>query len=261
MKCCLRQQWISDNSRQSGCHYHICGMTNSHLSWRGTAPRALQTLFSQWRVGEVVSCGVYPRRLKWIDDPRCRFCGWPCETTVHLRSTCPGTANYRMTSGISFSTLAHELPDNILCIASFDAFIWSHLGCDYIRTQPNLDNVIQQFKRKRESTTNTNESEKQSPNKRHKQRHMLIIPHSNLPHCGNKQRRQDSDSNAVDSHKAEHSSRANAEPCKLHVWSIRSAYNLNRKYTHTIYFEEKKSASSISKKGLDPLLVARTKKQ
>jgi len=41
-------------------------------------------LVKRWQVGEVESCGVYPRCMKWLDDPRCRFCGHPCETTIHL---------------------------------------------------------------------------------------------------------------------------------------------------------------------------------
>jgi hypothetical protein len=145
----LKQQWIR-NLPQRGCRYDICGIKPSHMSSRRTFPRALQTLYSRWRVGEVERCGVYPRRMKWIEDPRCRFCRYPCETTVHLLSDCPDTAEYRITHGMSFDTLVHETPANIILIAEFDALIRRRLGCHYIRTQPLLESVITNYKRKPE---------------------------------------------------------------------------------------------------------------
>jgi len=186
----LRMQWIAGNVRaRSGSQYEVCGLTRSKLSRRRSTPRALQTLFSRWRVGKVESCGVYPRRMKWLEDPGCRFCGYPCETTVHLLDSCPGTASYRLARGISFDTLAHESPESILCIASFDAFIRRCLRCDYIRTQPNLDSVINAFKRKRERSSDNNTEQQQ--HKRHKRQYKLVIPHPNLPFCGDKRQRQE----------------------------------------------------------------------
>jgi len=188
----LRMKWITDNVRtRSGSRYEVCGLTRSKLSRRHSAPRALQTLLSRrWRVGEVESCEVYPRRMKWLDDPRCRFCGYPCETTVHLLDSCPGTACFRLAHGTSFATLAHESPKSILCIASFDAFIWRCLKCDYIRTQPTSDSMLNALKRKRECSSDDNDAEQQ--HKRHKRQYKLVIPHPNLPSCGNKRQRQES---------------------------------------------------------------------
>jgi hypothetical protein len=132
----LEQQWLDSKCPQHGCWYDICGIQQSHLSARCMLPWALQTLFSQWQVGKVESCGVYPTRMKWIKDPWCRFCGYPCKTTVHLLSNCPDTAEILITHGVSFDTLVHETPANILLIAEFDALIRHCLECDYIVHDP-----------------------------------------------------------------------------------------------------------------------------
>jgi hypothetical protein len=158
----------------------------SQLKKRRTVPRALQTLYSRWRVGEVESCGVYPRRLQWIEDPRCRFCGYPCETTVHLLSTCPDTAAYRLTHGISFDTLVDETPENIIRIAHFDAFIRRVLGCTHYRCNKSLTAILYEHERKRKMVSPDSTKQTQSQNTSHK-RQRLIIPHPGLPRCSNTQ--------------------------------------------------------------------------
>jgi len=185
----LRMKWIADNIRaRSGSRYEVCGLTRSKLSRHRSTPKALQMLFSWWWVGKVESCGVYPRRMKWLYDPRCRFCGCPCETTVHLLNSCPDTAIFRLAfhlaHGISFATLMHESPESILHIASFDAFIWCCLQCNYIPTQPTLDSMLNALKWKLERSSDDKDAEQQ--HKRHKRQHKLVIPHPNLPSCRNK---------------------------------------------------------------------------
>jgi hypothetical protein len=53
----------------------------------------------------------------------CCLCSCPSETTVHLLNDCPGTYPTQASLGISFDTLANELPDNIIPITRFDAWL------------------------------------------------------------------------------------------------------------------------------------------
>jgi hypothetical protein len=81
---------------------------------------------------------AYPRRLNWIQTPRCRLCGYPSETTVHLLSDCPGTYPTRASLGISFDTLVHESPENIIRIARFDAWLRQILPVEQSMTDCSL---------------------------------------------------------------------------------------------------------------------------
>ncbi len=134
-------------------------------------------------MGEVKSCGVYPCHLKWITDPRCRFCGYSCETTVHLLNDCPDTTAIQIDHGISFHTLVNETPENILLlIVHFNAFIQHVLGCYHWTSNPSLESILNDYEHKRKSPSDTTK-QSEPQNKNHK-RHRLIIPHEYLPHCG-----------------------------------------------------------------------------
>ena len=172
-----RQLWIH-HTPLLGSRYFICGLRPSQLKKRRSIPRPLQTLFSRWRVGEVETCGVYPRHMGWINNPRCHFCGHPCETVVHLLTACPDTTAYCDTHGISFDTLVNETPENILRIAHLDAFIRRELGCNYY-SHGVTDTVLREFERKRKSPPDTTTRQPHC-----KRRKRLVIPHHCIPHCG-----------------------------------------------------------------------------
>ena len=118
------------DSKHTGQRFQVCGTRRSNFRNRASLPRSLQTLYARWRLGQVESCGTYPRKLKWIERPECRFCGDPCETVFHLLTTCPGTAPARISLGISLHTLCYDSGHNILAIAYFDAFIRDVLPYD-----------------------------------------------------------------------------------------------------------------------------------
>jgi hypothetical protein len=176
----LKQKWMR-GAPLRGARFNVCGIQQSQLKKRHSVPRALQTLYSRWRVGEVESCGVYPRRLQWIADPQCRFCGYPCETTVHLLSTCPDTAAYRLTHGISFDTLVDETPENIMRIAHFDAFIRRVLGCTHYRCNESLKAILYEHERKRKMVSPDSTKQNRPQTTTHKRRR-LIIRHAGLKH-------------------------------------------------------------------------------
>jgi len=143
----ITQNWIT-HIPLLGSRFHVCGLKQSNLKLRCSIPWALQSLYSRYRIGEVESCGVYPRRMGWIEDPRCRFCSHPCETFVRLLNACPDTAAYCITHGISFDTLVNEMPENILRIAHFDAFLWRVLGCSHWHSNPSLDSILSDLEQK-----------------------------------------------------------------------------------------------------------------
>jgi hypothetical protein len=180
MKQSLIQRWIQ-TTPIIGARYRICGPLRSDLKKRNAVPRALQCLYSRWRVGEVESCGVFPRRMTWIDSPVCRYCCYPCETTFHLLTDCPGTASYRLAHGLSTDVLVCESPDNIIRVAQFDAFIRHTLGCRQWHSVPSLESILAATLNKRKTPPNQTNDNHHSPHKRQK-RSTLIIPHSDLPH-------------------------------------------------------------------------------
>jgi len=87
-----RFQWqVTWDTQHNGVRYQICGFNRSHFHHRAPLPHSLQTLYSRWRLGQVESCGTYPRKLKWVEQPGCHLCSFPCVTTFHLLTDCAGT--------------------------------------------------------------------------------------------------------------------------------------------------------------------------
>ena len=137
------KHWIS-STPLLGAWYHLCGLQCSHLKCWHPLPHALQCLYLRWHVGKVESAGVYPHRLDWIQLPRCCLCGYPSETTVHLLCDCPGMYPTRASLGISFDTLVCETPENILCIARFDAWLWQIFPVVQSKTDESLLAILTQ---------------------------------------------------------------------------------------------------------------------
>ena len=138
-------------------------------------PRALQCLYSRWRVGEIETVGIYPRRLGWISSPLCRLCGYPSETTVHLLTACPGTYPTRASLGISFDTLVIESPDNIIRIARFDAWLRSVLPLEQLMATQGISAILRETMRKRKVHHDTLHAS-YPLQKRTKRQHYLVIP-------------------------------------------------------------------------------------
>ena len=135
-------QALAETSSHSGDRFAICGSTKSNFHARSSLPRILQCLFSRWRTGQVDSCGTYPRHLGYLNDPRCRFCHYPIETTTHLLTSCPGTAPWRALHSVSsLDTLRRDFPLNIISIAQFDAFIFRSLSDTFVST-PKIQDAI-----------------------------------------------------------------------------------------------------------------------
>ena len=66
LKRAATRHWLN-TTPTLGARYNLCGIQRSRLKQRRATPRALQTLYSRWHVGEVETAGIYPRRMKWID--------------------------------------------------------------------------------------------------------------------------------------------------------------------------------------------------
>ena len=79
-------------------------MTPSQLSKRVNALRNAQCVYSQWRCGEVLLIGPYPRRLGLVPQQECRWCNGPVETVHHMLTDCPAVAHYRDRHGLSLET-------------------------------------------------------------------------------------------------------------------------------------------------------------
>lgn len=92
----LFNEWcIEMNSRLTpGFRHFLLKARTSRLKMRVGSPRPIQTLFSRYRCNRSESCGEYPRKLRYIMNPSCRFCGHPKETILHLLDDCPGTHSY-----------------------------------------------------------------------------------------------------------------------------------------------------------------------
>jgi len=164
----------------TGVRFDICGTKRSNFRDRASLPRSLQTLYSRWRIGQVESCGIYARKLKFVESPQCRFCGFPTETTIHLLTDCPDTASIRANNGISLDTLRYDTRGNILAIACFDAFIRNTLPYD--KEPPNKQllyspilTVRAQLKRKAPLTSSS--AVKPEPKRqRIDRKRILVIP-------------------------------------------------------------------------------------
>jgi hypothetical protein len=174
LKRSLIQQWIN-TTPLLGTRYEVCGLKRSNLKQRRSMPRALQCLYSRWRVGEIETVGIYPRRLGWISSPLCRLCGYPSETTVHLLTACPGTYPTRASLGISFDTLVIESPDNIIRIARFDAWLRSVLPLEQLMATQGISAILRETMRKRKVHHDTLHAS-YPLQKRTKRQHYLVIP-------------------------------------------------------------------------------------
>ena len=73
-----------NNQLIQGFRRSILQNNSSRLKNRITSPRPLQTLLSRYRCDRVETAGNYSRRLNYINNPSCRFCGHPRETLSHL---------------------------------------------------------------------------------------------------------------------------------------------------------------------------------
>ena len=166
------------NAAQSTRSFRDCLLlqASSRLKERVASPRPLQTLLSRYRCNRVESCGEYPRKLKYITSPSCRFCGDPRETILHLFSDCAGTRAYRQEHDISLDTLVHEAPASQLNLAHFDAWIRKTVPYDSrppdYRIPCTLNQLTREKKRRRDDETQSIE--------RPTKRNCLVIPDSSL---------------------------------------------------------------------------------
>jgi hypothetical protein len=148
---------LLENKGHAGWRFATCHFSRSNFEQRRQCPRALQTLFSRYRMGSVDSCGSYPRHLGYIPrDSPCRFCTVAKETPSHLLNSCPGTAAYRILFGLSPTTLLHDTPSNLLAIALFDDYITMVHPIEQNRYQHRLTQAMVTFldrKRDREPST------------------------------------------------------------------------------------------------------------
>ena len=121
----LFDEWcIEMNSKLTpGFRHFLLKARTSRLKMRVGSPRPIQTLFSRYRCNRSESCGEYSRKLRYIMNPSCWFCGHPKETILHLLDDCPGTHSYRVEHNINLYTLAQESNSSMLKIAIFDAWI------------------------------------------------------------------------------------------------------------------------------------------
>ena len=136
-----------DTHHHTKLRYLTCGLTKSNLQARRCLPRALQCLYSRWRIGQVDSCGSYPRNLNYLaKDLPCRFCFCSKESTLHLLSSCPGTLMYRIQHGLSLRTLQDDSAANIVAIAQFDDWISHTLPFDHLPPiQKSLSSSLKRF--------------------------------------------------------------------------------------------------------------------
>jgi hypothetical protein len=130
LKCYLRKQLIKQWNENTSNRYQtqslrqqILPNTPSNLKLKASSPRPFQTLYSRYRVDRAEGAGSYPRKLRKINNPSCRFCGHPRESIHHLLTTCAGTAIYRQDHDISIHTLISSQPSSLEKIALFDCWI------------------------------------------------------------------------------------------------------------------------------------------
>jgi hypothetical protein len=125
----------------------------------------------------VESCGEYARKLKYIINPSCRFCGHSQETIFHLLDDCIGTDSYRQESNININTLTQEKESSLLKIARFDAWVRTAITYDSMppgyRVQSTLNNLEKEI-RKRKSDVECNDIH------RPKMKNCLVIPDRSL---------------------------------------------------------------------------------
>ena len=117
---------ITDSAHHTGSRYIFCGLRKTNFQARANLPRSLQCLFSRWRLGQVDSCGNYPRHLGYTETScsLCRLCGLAPESPLHLLTECPRLFQFRFARNISLETLRYDSPGNILSIAYFDRLVY-----------------------------------------------------------------------------------------------------------------------------------------
>ncbi len=95
-------------------------------------------------------------------------------------------AAFRLAHGVSTNVLVFESPDNIICLAQFDAFLLpAHAWMSSLAYRPQFGFHPCSNSEQAKQTHNDNH---QPPNLlAHKQQKscstLLVIPHSDLPHC------------------------------------------------------------------------------
>ena len=175
------------DTKHTGIRFQICGFQRSSLSQRASLPRPLQTLYSRWRIGQVDSCGTYPRRISkpYVENPACRFCGFQIETTLHRLTVCPGTSFYRAIHGISLATLVLDTQANMLAIACFDSFLAHTLPFDtYPKNQHTIHkalfSALESRKQKRVQTSLQIAVDKGERKRQRTSRKHLLLPISEV---------------------------------------------------------------------------------
>ena len=177
---------LTSHNHHTGSRIRTAGIKKTNFQAREGTPRALQCLFSRWRLGQVDSCGSYPRHLGFIedDDRLCRFCYSANETTLHLCATCPALQTYRAAHNISLDTLYTDSKHNILTIAAFDNYISNILPyVTHPPIQPSLHcSYLSTLKRKYTTTkipkgtpvTEPPTKYPRSPSTNRRKRHLII---------------------------------------------------------------------------------------
>ena len=122
----LHAKWMT-TLRLDSHRMRTVGMKPSHLNDRSNLPRIVQTTYSQWRCGEILHIGPYPRRLGHVHQTECRWCQGPVETAQHLLMDCPAVASYRGRHQLSLETLKADTEEAANAIHTFQQHLLSIL--------------------------------------------------------------------------------------------------------------------------------------
>ena len=122
LKAELQQRWIS-LLRPNTPRMRAVGPKPSSLAKRGVLPRPVQCTYSQWRCGETLTLGTYPRRLGIVRDPTCGWCKGSTETIHHLLHDCPATHFFRQQHGLSLETLKADSEAAAKMIFTFQEYL------------------------------------------------------------------------------------------------------------------------------------------
>ena len=114
----LQETWLT-SLRLDTHRMKTVGPHRSHLQNRSHLPRNIQTTYSQWRCGEILQIGPYPRRLGLMHHPECRWCQGLVETAHHLLTECPAVASYRERHRLSLKTLQSDTDEGAQAIYAF----------------------------------------------------------------------------------------------------------------------------------------------
>ena len=114
----LQAKWLT-SLRIDTPRMRTVGTKFSHLNDRANLPRIVQSTYSQWRCGEILQIGPYPRRLGHVLQKECRWCQGPVETAHHLLTDCPAVVSYRERHQLSLETLRADTEDAAIAIHNF----------------------------------------------------------------------------------------------------------------------------------------------